>query len=53
MESVKVVLIESDFLVMFLCVCWLVEDVWDSKIERELFFGKVVKRFESKFWWMD
>ncbi|XP_058971580.2 lipoxygenase homology domain-containing protein 1 isoform X1 [Pocillopora verrucosa] len=46
-ESVKVVPTESDPPVMFPCACWLAEDVWDSKTERELLPGKAVKRPEN------
>ena len=35
--------------VLFPCACWLAEDVWDSKTERELVPGKSVARPESKY----
>ena len=33
--------------ISFPCACWLAEDVWDSKTERELLPGKAVRRPES------
>ncbi|XP_078368600.1 lipoxygenase homology domain-containing protein 1-like isoform X2 [Oculina patagonica] len=46
-ESVRVVPTDGDPAVMFPCACWLAEDVWDSKTERELLPGKAVKRPEN------
>ncbi|XP_022806964.1 lipoxygenase homology domain-containing protein 1-like isoform X2 [Stylophora pistillata] len=46
-ESVKVVPTDNDPPMMFPCACWLAEDVWDSKTERELLPGKAVKRPEN------
>ena len=40
---------DGDPAVMFPCACWLAEDVWDSKTERELLPGKAVKRPESRY----
>ena len=48
-DSVKVVPTDGDPTVEFPCACWLAEDVWDSKTERELLPGKAVKRPESMF----
>ena len=46
-DSVRVVPTDGDPAVMFPCACWLAEDVWESKTERELLPGKAVKRPES------
>ena len=48
-DSVRVVPTDGDPAVMFPCACWLAEDVWDSKTERELLPGKAVKRPESMY----
>ena len=46
MDNVRIAPTDSDP-VNFPCACWLAEDVWDSKTERELLPGKAVKRPES------
>ena len=45
-DSVTVLPVDGDP-VSFPCACWLAEDVWDSKTERELLPGIAVKRPES------
>lgn len=45
-DSVTVLPVDDDP-VSFPCACWLAEDVWDSKTERELLPGVAVKRPES------
>ena len=45
-DSVTVLPVDADP-VSFPCACWLAEDVWDSKTERELLPGIAVKRPES------
>ena len=45
-DNVRIAPTDSDP-VNFPCACWLAEDVWDSKTERELLPGKAVKRPES------
>ena len=47
-ENVRVAPVDSEP-VTFPCACWLAEDVWDSKTERDLLPGKAVKRPESMF----
>ena len=46
MDNVRIAPTDSDP-VNFPCACWLAEDVWDSKTEREVLPGKAVKRPES------
>lgn len=45
-DSVRVSPVDSDP-ISFPCACWLAEDVWDSKTERELLPGKAVRRPEN------
>lgn len=45
-DNVRIAPTDSDP-VNFPCACWLAEDVWDSKTERELLPGKAVKRPEN------
>lgn len=48
MDNVRIAPTDSDP-INFPCACWLAEDVWDSKTERELLPGKAVKRPESMY----
>lgn len=38
LDDIEVIFDEEDFL-FFLCFCWLVEDIGDGKMEREIYLG--------------